>query len=126
MSKTKFFERTDPWRRALCLLCILGMCSLSAFAQKRITGTVTDAAGEPVIAANIVEKGAKANGTITGADGKFTSGAGANVVLQVSCVGYVTQEIAVGNRKSPEVYHGKSLMKRQYRLMKFSISAVTF
>jgi TonB-linked SusC/RagA family outer membrane protein len=67
-------------------------------AAKRITGTVIDAAGEPVIGANIVEKGT-ANGNITDSDGKFAMEvAGNNSVLVVSFIGYVTQEIAVGNR----------------------------
>ena len=96
MLKTKFFRRTDTWRRALCLLCILGMCSLSAFAQQRISGTVTDAAGEPVIGANIVEKGTTANGTITDADGKFSLQVSRqNATLTFSYIGYVTQDIAV-------------------------------
>ena len=103
MSKTKIFGRTDTWHRVLCLLCILGMSSLTAFAQKRITGTVTDATGEPVIGANIVEKGVRANGTVTDADGRFTLDVGAGAVLQISYVGYLTQQITVGNRTSLDV-----------------------
>ena len=97
MSKTKFFRRTDTWRRALCLLCILSMYSLSAFAQRRITGTVTDAAGEPVIGANVVEKGTT-NGVITDADGKFKLDVGTGATLKVSYVGYVTQDVRVGQQ----------------------------
>jgi TonB-linked SusC/RagA family outer membrane protein len=74
------------------------MCSLTAFAQKRINGTVTDAAGEPITGANVVEKGVTANGTITDADGKFSLNVGANAVLQISYIGYVPQEITVGNQ----------------------------
>ena len=96
MLKTKIFRRTDTWRRALCLLCILSMYSLSAFAQQRITGTVTDATGEPVIGANVVEKGVTANGTITDADGKFTLTVKAGATLTVSYVGYVSQDVLVG------------------------------
>ncbi|MDD4516600.1 carboxypeptidase-like regulatory domain-containing protein, partial [Massilibacteroides sp.] len=40
-------------------------------AKKTITGTVTDASGEPIIGANVVESGTT-NGTITDFDGKFT------------------------------------------------------
>ena len=104
MSKTKFFRRTDTWCRVLCLLCILGMCSLSAFAQKRITGTVTDAAGgEPLIGANIVEKGVSANGTVTDADGNFSLSVSPGATLVVSFIGYVTQEIAVGNQTQLQI-----------------------
>lgn len=97
MLKTKFFRRSDTWRRTLSMLCIISLCSLSAFAQKRITGMVTDATGEPVIGANVVEKGTT-NGVITDADGTFTLNVGTNAVLQTSYVGYVTQEIAVGSQ----------------------------
>ncbi|MDR0757732.1 MAG: TonB-dependent receptor [Tannerella sp.] len=64
----------------------------------RITGTIVDQAGEPVIGANIVEKGVAANGTITDVYGKFNLDVSPGATLVVSYIGYVTQEIAVGNR----------------------------
>ncbi|MDR1814348.1 MAG: carboxypeptidase-like regulatory domain-containing protein, partial [Tannerella sp.] len=64
---------------------------------KRITGTVTDASGETVIGANVVEKGTT-NGISTDADGKFTLTVRENATLIISYIGYVTQEIAVGSR----------------------------
>jgi TonB-linked SusC/RagA family outer membrane protein len=70
---------------------------LTAFAQKQISGTVIDAAGEAVIGASISEKGTS-NGTVTGIDGKFLLKVGDNAVLKVSSVGYVAQEIRVGNQ----------------------------
>jgi TonB-linked SusC/RagA family outer membrane protein len=74
------------------------MClSFSALAQKRVTGTVTDATGETVAGANVVEKGT-ANGISTDADGNFTLTVGDNAVLRISYIGYVTQEVPVGNR----------------------------
>lgn len=66
---------------------------------KTISGTVTDGtSGEPLIGVNIVVKGTT-NGAVTDIDGKFSlqqipDGA----VLQVSYVGYVAQEIRVGNQ----------------------------
>jgi TonB-linked SusC/RagA family outer membrane protein len=63
----------------------------------RITGTVVDQTGEPVIGANIIEKGVPANGTGTGADGKFLLEVANNAVLQVSYIGYITQEIGVSS-----------------------------
>jgi TonB-linked SusC/RagA family outer membrane protein len=74
------------------------MCSLTALAQQRVSGTVTDAAGEPVIGANIVEKGVTANGTITDSNGNFTLSVKSGATLTVSYIGYVTQDVAVGNR----------------------------
>ena len=61
---------------------------------KLITGTVTDAAGEPVIGANIIEKGTS-NGSVTDVDGNFTLSVSENATLQISFVGYITQEINV-------------------------------
>ncbi|MDR0836494.1 MAG: SusC/RagA family TonB-linked outer membrane protein, partial [Tannerella sp.] len=65
--------------------------------KKQISGMVTDEKGEPVIGANVVEKGTT-NGVITDLDGKFSLNAGNNAILQVSFIGYVTQEIKVGNQ----------------------------
>jgi TonB-linked SusC/RagA family outer membrane protein len=67
--------------------------------KTRITGSVVDPAGEPIIGANIVEKGVKANGTITDLDGKFSiQTSRPNATLTISYIGYVTQEVvASGN-----------------------------
>ncbi|MDR1601159.1 MAG: TonB-dependent receptor plug domain-containing protein, partial [Tannerella sp.] len=69
----------------------------------RITGTVVDQAGEPVIGANILEKGVIANGTITDVDGKFGLDVSSGATLVVSFIGYVTQEIAPGNRTQLQI-----------------------
>ncbi|MDR2533468.1 MAG: SusC/RagA family TonB-linked outer membrane protein [Tannerellaceae bacterium] len=65
--------------------------------SRRITGVVTDESGEPVIGANVLEKGT-GNGVITGLDGEFTVDVQAGAVLVISFVGYKPQEIAIGNR----------------------------
>lgn len=64
---------------------------------KKITGVVTDAAGETVIGANVSVKGTT-NGTITDMDGKFQLEVPGNAVLQISYMGYNTQEIPVGRQ----------------------------
>lgn len=56
-----------------------------------VVGTVTDEAGEPVVGANIVEKGTT-NGTITGPDGTFSLDVGPASTLLISYIGYQTQE----------------------------------
>ncbi|MDR1746154.1 MAG: carboxypeptidase-like regulatory domain-containing protein, partial [Tannerella sp.] len=69
MEQQSYFKRKEcRLHRLLCLLCILCMGTLTAFGQKRVTGTVTDAKGETVIGANVIEKGTT-NGNITDADG---------------------------------------------------------
>jgi hypothetical protein len=59
----------------------------------RISGVVTDINGEPIIGANVVEKGTT-NGIVTDADGKFSLAVSENATLQVSFIGYITQEIS--------------------------------
>ncbi|MDR3268745.1 MAG: TonB-dependent receptor [Tannerella sp.] len=102
MRKNLFLMKGDTWRKMLCLLCILSGCSLAAFAQKQVTGMVTDVNSEPIIGANIVEKGT-VNGTITDVDGKFSLTVSDNAVLHISFIGYVAQEIAVRNQTSLNV-----------------------
>ncbi|MDR2765552.1 MAG: carboxypeptidase-like regulatory domain-containing protein [Tannerella sp.] len=63
---------------------------------RRITGTVVDAAGEPIIGANVVEKGTT-NGTVTDVDGNFSLDVQDNATLQVSFIGYVMQEISISS-----------------------------
>lgn len=67
--------------------------SLSAFAQQiSVKGHVKDAAGEPVIGANVLVKGTT-NGTITDLDGNFTLNAPAGSTLVASFVGYLPNEV---------------------------------
>ena len=69
---------------------------------KNITGTIVDVNGDPVIGANIVVKGTT-NGTITDIDGHFTIEADSKSVLNVSYIGYLTKEVAVGNQQNIRV-----------------------
>jgi len=68
--------------------------------QKRnINGTVVDHTGEPIIGANIVEKGTT-NGIITDYDGNFSFSVSPSATLQISYIGYISQEIRVENQTS--------------------------
>jgi TonB-linked SusC/RagA family outer membrane protein len=65
-----------------------------------VTGSVTDAGGEPLIGVNIIVKGTSI-GTITDANGKFTLNVpNSDAVLVISYIGYVTQEIKVDARRT--------------------------
>lgn len=66
--------------------------------KKKVTGTVTDPEGIPVIGANVVVKGTT-NGTVTDIDGKFSLEVANGDILSFSYIGYAEQEIAVGNRQ---------------------------
>ncbi len=59
---------------------------------KKVTGKVVDANGEPVIGATIKEQGT-ANGTITDFDGNFTLDVADNAMIEVSYIGYKSQEL---------------------------------
>ena len=66
--------------------------------DNKITGTVLDPTGMPVIGANIMVKGTT-NGTITDMDGKFSLEAREGAVLVVSYIGFANQEIKIGKQK---------------------------
>ena len=73
--------------------------------QQSITvkGVVKDKTGEPIIGANVLEKGTT-NGIITDFDGNFTlEVANANSVLVFSYIGYQSQEIVVGSQRTINV-----------------------
>lgn len=66
---------------------------------RKVTGVILDSTGIPVIGANVIVKGTT-NGTVTDLDGKFSLEVDNNAVLEISYIGYVTQEIKVGNQQS--------------------------
>ena len=103
---------------SVCLLLVAAALSVSGniyaelapanpnmdFTQQdgKITGTVTDAMG-PVIGASVVVKGTT-NGNITDFDGNFTlEGLKNGDVIQISYVGYTTQEITYTGQASINV-----------------------
>jgi TonB-linked SusC/RagA family outer membrane protein len=84
------------------LLLWLFLLPAISYAQIAITGAVTDVNGEPIIGANIVEAGTR-NSAVTDVNGQFSLTVASNAVLQVSYLGYVAQEIAVGNRTQLQI-----------------------
>ncbi len=61
--------------------------------SQKVTGVVSDLMG-PVAGANVIQKGTT-NGTTTDLDGKFSIKVPANATLQISFIGYISQDIAV-------------------------------
>lgn len=95
-------------------LCILPLSAKNTYSQsdigqpfsnpvitqsKQLSGTVIDPQGEPIIGANVIEKGTT-NGVITDINGKFSLQVGNNAVLVISYIGYLQREISVGDRTS--------------------------
>lgn len=76
---------------------VLMFLSISMVAQKvPVSGTVSDQTG-PVIGASVIEKGTT-NGTMTDNDGHFALTVSKGAVIEISSIGYKTQEITVGSQ----------------------------
>ena len=97
------------WLASLCLPTMLMMSSallassIDAFdnviiQENTVKGVVVDKDGLPIIGANILEKGTT-NGVITDLDGKFELKVSKSSVIQVSYIGYITQEITVNGNE---------------------------
>ncbi len=77
------------------VLLFLMLLPLQAFAQSKVTGTVTDETnGEPIIGATVKIKGSS-TGVITDIDGNFSIDAGVGQTLEFSYIGYTTQAVKV-------------------------------
>ena len=87
----------------MLLILALSLIGTSVFAQtKQVTGVVKDATGETVIGASVVEKGTT-NGVITDFDGVFKLTVSENAVLQISYIGYQTQEVKVAGKTTLDI-----------------------
>lgn len=68
--------------------------NLNSQQQKiNVTGKIVDATGEPIIGATIVEYGVPTNGTISDVDGNFSISVGQNAALEISYIGYISQQV---------------------------------
>ena len=108
-----FLNRYDKLNLKICLAFLIGFVPMTGTyankenskqiqseIQKIISGKITDDDGMPLPGANIVEKGTS-NGVQTDFDGNFTiSVSDEDPVLIVSFVGFLSQEIDVGNQNS--------------------------
>ena len=82
---------------AVVLTAVMLLIGTTAFGQNRtISGTVVDGAGLPVIGATVMVVGNSSIGTVTNADGKFSLNVPAGASITVSCIGYGTQTVQVG------------------------------
>ena len=70
--------------------------------DKTITGRIYDSNNEPIIGANIVEKGTS-NGTVTDNNGDYTLNVGNDALLRVTYIGYLEQEVSTKNRTTINV-----------------------
>ncbi len=82
--------------KKLSLLLFMLLCAVSmTFAQRTVTGSITDVNGETLIGANVLAKGTS-SGTITDIDGNFSLEVpDGNNTLVISYTGYQTQEVDI-------------------------------
>ncbi len=78
----------------LCLLFLL-LGSITAFAQKGVSGNVSGEDGDPLIGVTVLERGTT-NGAITDLDGNYSIQVAEGASLVFSYTGYATQTVAVG------------------------------
>ena len=69
---------------------------------RKITGTVVDPDGLPIIGANVIEQGTT-NGSITDLDGKFELIITENAILNISYIGFSDKQITVKEETSLQV-----------------------
>lgn len=83
-------------RKILFLFLCLSLSITTIIAQERpVTGTVIDADGLSLMGAAVIEVGNPANGVTTDLDGKFTINVKNGGAIEVSYIGYITQQINV-------------------------------
>jgi TonB-linked SusC/RagA family outer membrane protein len=83
----------------LLLTSLFFVSQAAAQQKKQLSGTVADPSGEPLIGASIIEKGTT-NGTLTNINGMFSLQVEENAVIQVSYIGFLSQEISTAGRTS--------------------------
>jgi hypothetical protein len=83
------------FRRLLLLVACMLLCIPAVFGQNQVTvkGKILDAEGQPVIGASILQKGHEKSGVTTDLDGNFSIVVPGGTVLQISSIGFVTQEV---------------------------------
>ena len=94
------FLQHQHMRKFLMLSALLLLYSVLTFAQSReVTGTVTNASGQPIPLATVKIKGARA-GTSADQNGVFTIKIAPQTTLIISAIGYENKEISAGDRTS--------------------------
>ena len=89
-------------KKQLLLLSLLLLPLCSIFAQRTISGVVSDEKSESLVGASVLVKGTQ-NGTVTDLNGRFSLSVPENATLVVSFTGFTTKEIAVGTQSTISV-----------------------
>lgn len=98
-SKNRVFA---AFARKLSLLIACVSMAAFTYAQQRVTGMVTDAAGQPVIGASVIVEGTTV-GTTTDVNGRYSIEVPAKGVLEFSFVGMKSQTVAPAGKTTLNV-----------------------
>ena len=95
----KYYLTSTPvlLRKMLGVFLLITGLLVSASAQTRVSGKVTDAEGGALPGASILIQGTS-QGTVTDVQGEFSLDVPANAVLEISFTGFSKQTVVVGNR----------------------------
>ncbi|MFV0483760.1 MAG: SusC/RagA family TonB-linked outer membrane protein [Bacteroidales bacterium] len=87
---------------SILLVMCLTLLASSVYAQKTVTGKVTDESGLGIPGATVVQKGTT-KGTLTDVDGKFSVSVSEDAILHVSFMGMLPQEIPVSGKNTIDI-----------------------
>ena len=83
-------------KRIVAAVVLIFICTI-AFAKRKVTGTVKDYGGEPLIGVSVVEVGTS-NGTVTDINGNYTLNVKPGACLKISYVGFNPKEVRAGDK----------------------------
>lgn len=89
-------------KRLMIMMAILLPAFAASAQEAEVSGRVIDRAGEPLPGVFVIVKGTT-TASATDVDGLYSVKAGPEEVLEFSCMGYRTQEVKVGGRKTIDV-----------------------
>jgi TonB-linked SusC/RagA family outer membrane protein len=81
---------------------LFSVITMTAYAQKAVTGTVTEKSGQVLPGVSVTEKGT-GNGTTTNADGRYTIKVKDGAVLTFSFIGFRPVQVTVGTQTAINV-----------------------
>ncbi len=111
MKKQRLRLNLPKWLSSLSLLLLLYIMPGTVFAQQKVTGTVLDSSGEPLIGVSVIIKDS-GTGSITDVDGKYALNVSSSEdILILSYVGYESVQIVVGNRSVIDVTMNEDILQ---------------
>ncbi|MDO5980037.1 SusC/RagA family TonB-linked outer membrane protein [Flavivirga spongiicola] len=97
--KNLFKPLKEKWTLAFFILFL----GFSSYAQEigqiiKVTGTVTDTSGAPLLGVNVIEEGSTSNGGTTDFDGNYNINVKKGSVLTFSYIGFLTQKVTIDTK----------------------------